>query len=44
MILPNRQAAPDHGEVVGVALAADDGDAQGDRFVVGHLRPYCLAG
>jgi hypothetical protein len=30
----NGQAAPDHGEVVGVALAADHGDAQGDGFVV----------
>jgi hypothetical protein len=31
-----RQAAPDHGEVVGVRLAADHGGGQGDGFVVGH--------
>jgi hypothetical protein len=32
----NGQAAPDHGGVVGVALATDHGDAQGDGFVVAH--------
>lgn len=32
----NRQAAPDHGVVVGVALAADHCPAQRDGFVIGH--------
>jgi hypothetical protein len=34
---PNRQAAPDHGVVVGVADAADDGGAQDEGFVVAHM-------
>ena len=32
----NRQIPPDHGEVVGPALATDHGDAEGDGFGVGH--------
>ena len=32
----NRQVAPDHCVVVGVALAADHGGAERDRFVVEH--------
>jgi hypothetical protein len=36
------QAAPDHSEVVGVALAVDHGDAQGDGFgIVGGHRAEC---
>ena len=32
-----RQAAPDHGEVVGATIAPDHGVAQGNGFVVGHF-------
>jgi len=32
------QAAPDHGEVLGVADAADHGEPQADGFGIGHER------
>jgi hypothetical protein len=38
------QAAPDHREVVGIALAGDDGRAHGEGFGAGHAAIKAQAG